>query len=153
MGAMKFKFSLEKVLRHRKSLEDLAQKDFQEALAVLNQEKQKLEEMQRAVDSARNFSFTRQKGGGTAGSSLSQVHDFLTGQDVRMDRQKKKIEHQEKMVEELREILRNKALDYKIMEGLKEKKKLKFKEQAKKTEQKKADEMNVMRFQREKPGA
>lgn len=145
---MKFKFKLEKVLQHRKIQEDLAQKDFQEAVAKLNIEKDNLEKMLNDVFQARQRAFEIQTGGGIAGSGLSQVHDFMMGQDIRMERQRKKIQYQETIVEELREILRQKAQEFKIIEELKEKKREQFKVEKNKLEIKRADDINSMRFVR-----
>ena len=116
---MKFKFKLDKVLNHRKNLEDVAQRDFQEAQANLNFEIQKLSQMQEAVRMARLEAFKFQSDGGKSSSHLNQVHDYMVGQDLRMERKKKKIKENENLVENLREILRAKAIDCKIITELK----------------------------------
>jgi len=118
-GRMKFKFKLDKVLNHRKNLEDVAQRDFQEAQANLNFEIQKLSQMQEAVRMARLEAFKFQSDGGKSSSHLNQVHDYMVGQDLRMERQKEKIKENENLVENLREILRAKAIDCKIITELK----------------------------------
>jgi flagellar FliJ protein len=145
----KFKFSLEKVLQHRKVLEDLAQADVQVAMASLNSEIDKLLQMDEAVIQARAAAFSKQAAGGRASAGLTQVYEFLKGQDIRRERQKEKIKECESLVEKLREILREKAIDYKIMEELKERKKAEWKVQQRKAEQKQADDMTVMRYRRE----
>ncbi len=147
-GRMKFKFKLDKVLNHRKNLEDVAQRDFQEAQANLNFEIQKLSQMQEAVRMARLEAFKFQSDGGKSSSHLNQVHDYMVGQDLRMERQKEKIKENENLVENLREILRAKAIDCKIITELKQKKKTEFNIEKNKSEQKKSDEQNVMRFGR-----
>lgn len=146
---MKFKFPFENVLKHRKILEDLAQKDFQQALAALNEEIQKLEKMKEDVQRARVTAFERQSHGGSAAPALSQVHEFLKGQDVRIERQQNKVQEYQKGVENLREILRQKALDYKIIERLKDRKKDEFKKAVNDKEQKISDEVGTVRFLRE----
>jgi len=145
----KFKFPLEKVLQHRKVLEDLAQADFQVALASLNNEIDKLGKMDEAVIQAREAAFSKQEAGGRASAGLTQVHEFLKGQDIRRERQKEKIKECESLVEKLREILREKAIDYKIMEELKERKKTEWKVHQRKEEQKQADDITIMRYRRE----
>ena len=149
---MKFKFPLQKVLQHRKILEDLAQKDFQEAQAALNLETQKLQDMKDAVIAARDQAFRRQSEGGKASPDLSMVHEFIKGQDIRMERQKERIQECERLVENLREILRQKAIDCKIIEELKEKQFKEYKIERRKREQKITDDMNLMRFRREDAG-
>jgi flagellar protein FliJ len=145
----KFKFPLEKVLQHRKVLENLAQADFQVALASLNNEIENLEKMDQAVIDAREAAFQKQAGGGKAGPGLTQVHEFLKGQDIRRERQKEKIKECESLVEKLREILRQTAIDYKIIDELKDRKKTEFKVRQQKLEQKQADDMTIMRYRRE----
>ncbi|MGZ5278303.1 MAG: flagellar export protein FliJ [Pseudobdellovibrionaceae bacterium] len=146
---MKFKFSLQKVLQHRKILEDLAQREFQEAMAELNKQLLKMNEMKEAVAAARDQAFRRQSEGGKTSPALVQVDDFIRGQDIRMESQKKKIIECESLVENLREILRQKAIDYKIIEELKEKQFKDYKIERRKREQKVVDDINLMRFGRE----
>jgi flagellar FliJ protein len=146
---MKFRFPLQKVMQHRKTVEELAQRDFEEANAILIQENQKLEEMQNQILQARERAFQSQTEGGRAGPVLSQVHDFMGGQDIRIERQKEKIKECQSLVENLREILRQKAIEYKMIESLKERKLEKFKVEARKKEQKQMDDTSLMRFRRE----
>ena len=146
---MKFKFPFESVLRHRKILEDLAQRDFQTALAALNSEISILEAMKEEVRLAHVAAFERQSRGGAASPALSQVHEFLQGQDVRIERQQNKVQEYQKGVENLREILRQKEIDYKIIETLKETKRTEFRKESNVKEQKISDEIATMRFLRE----
>ena len=144
----KFRFSLEKVFTHRRMLEDLAQKDFQEAQAILNGEIAKLEFMQKEKSDAFQTRFQRQVQGGLASESLTQVHEYLKGQDVRIERQRKKIQEIEKQVEELREVLRQRAVDTKIIERLRERKQEEFRIEQRKLEQKRLDDLTSTRFAR-----
>lgn len=147
---MKFNFRFESVLKHRKVLEDLAQREFQEVNSRLQNEIQKLHEMHEASSKAQSVAFQRQSAGGQAGPALSQVNEFLKGQDIRIERQRLKVQEIEKQVEEMREILRQKAIDYKIIESLKEKKKEDFKKEAAKKEQKVTDDIASMRTRTKK---
>lgn len=142
----RFKFGLEKVLGYRKTLEGLAQRDLQLALAYLNGEIEILEKMQAAKHHAFESRHQREVQGGVLGDSLTQVHDYIKGQDLRIDTQRKKIQEIEKQVEELREALRQKAVDTKIMEGLRERKKQEFVTEQNKIEQKRADDLTSSRF-------
>lgn len=145
----KFKFPLAKVMQHRKTLEGIAQTHFQEAMAELNQQLQKLRGMEVSKVDARSQAFRKQSEGGKASPALVQVSEFLKGQDIRIENQKLKIKECESLVENLREILRQKAIDYKIIEGLGERQEKVFKTEQRKLDQKQVDEMNVMRFRRE----
>ena len=146
---MKYKFPLDNVLRYRKTLENIAQKDMQEALSEMNRQIQILHDMQEEVIKARNQSFELQVQGGRAGAHLMQVQDFMRGQDVRMEKQRTKIKEWAEKVEELREILRLKAIDYKIIEGLKDRRAAEFKKQMARLDQKAADDQTTMRHRRE----
>src|SRR4051812_12811323 len=115
---MKFRFPFQNVLKHRKILEDIAQKDFQLVVFELNKQKQILSDMHEQIFIAREEAYRLQTQGGTASPALSQIHDFVKGQDIRIERQQAKIQDCEKKVEEMREILRQKAVEYKIIERL-----------------------------------
>lgn len=145
----KFKFGLQKVMQHRKTVENISQRNFQEAQAELNHQNEILRQMYQAIDDARKTAFEKQKEGGQTASALSQVHDFVKGQDIRIERQKAKIQECLGLVENLREILRKSAMDYKIIEGLRDKKKQDFKKKVSVKEQKLTDDLNLMRFKRE----
>ena len=145
---MKFKFPLQTVVRHRKIIEDLAQKDFMEAQANLNVEIQKLEKMQSDLHESHLRTGDLQKAGGQQGPALIQIHEFKKGQDVRIERQRYKIQEFEKIVEDKREILRQAALEYKIIEKFKEKKFEEYKFNRNIEEQNEADEQSILRFGR-----
>lgn len=144
---MKFKFKLDKVLRHRKILEDLAQKDFQEVLAEYNKQVSFLEKMREEKNDARRRSYEMQaQTGGQVSETLKQIHDFIVLQDIRIEKQVKVIADCEKLVEAKREILRQKAMDTKIIKRLEEKKREQFNDEQRKNEQKELDEISTMRF-------
>ena len=145
---MKFRFPFQNVLTYRKTIEDLAQRDFQEALADMNQQIALLNEMKEGIVLARDNAFQKQVDGGNAAPALGQVHEFLVGQDIRIGRQQAKIQECEKRVEELREILRAKAIDYKIIEGLKDRRRAEFLKEQSKLEQKRSDDLTMMRYKR-----
>ena len=143
---MRFKFPLQKVLEHRKVLEDLAQKDFQEALALFVKEQKLLSTLQDQLRLAYDKIFQAQHSkSGQTSEQLKQLSDFIIGQKVRMERQKAKIQECEKGVEALREILREKAVDYKIIERLRERKKTEFNEEVARLDQKEMDEIAILR--------
>ena len=144
---MKFKFKLEKVLKHRQILEDLAQKDFQEAQAEANRQTAILDKMMNEKVEARKRAHSLQsQTGGQVLESLKQIHDFIVLQDIRIEKQIKVIQDCEKVVESKREILRQKAMDTKILKRLEEKKKQQFREEQRQIEQKEMDDNSSMRF-------
>lgn len=143
---MKFKFPLQKVLEHRKIKENLAQKDFQEAVMLLNEAQTRLEQMIEAKSDAHVQAGHYANQGGAQGPALSQIHEFLKGQEVFIQRQRQKIQEIEKLVESKREILRQAAQEYKIMEKMRENKFEEYKSERLLTEQKEMDEQSILRF-------
>ncbi|MFP5520362.1 MAG: flagellar export protein FliJ, partial [Bdellovibrionia bacterium] len=79
--------------------------------------------------------------------SLGQIHEFKKLQEIRIQRQLEKIQSLQKIVEDKREILRQAALEYKIMDKYREKKRTEFVTEANKKEQLEIDEMAVLRFE------
>ncbi len=139
----KFRFKLEQVLKYRKIQENIALVDFSEASARLQAEEKKLIELQ--TDRSESFSIL----GKAQSSTLSEgIHldQFVMLQDVCISRQKKKVEHHQHIVEELREILQQRQTEYKMIKEFKVKKGIEFKDEVDALEQKALDELSVTRF-------
>ncbi len=136
-------------MNYRKTLEGIAQRDFQESLFHLNEQINSLNNLKKKVEEARENRFLNEVGGGPIFPALSQVEEFIKGQALRIKRQEAKIQDCEKKVEELREVLRSKSIDYKIVEGLRDRKFEQFREDKKKLEQKRLDDLITMRFRLE----
>src|SRR5690606_19615561 len=99
---MKFKFPLQKVMEHRKILEGLAQKDFQEALAELNREQEILHKYLDQKSSAYDRAFEQQHAkSGRTSEELQNIHEFLEGLKTKIERQRAKIQDCENLVESL----------------------------------------------------
>lgn len=143
---MKFKFPLQKVLEHRKLTENLKQKDFQEAVMYLNQENSKLNSMIQQKTLAHESAGTLVKQGGSQGPALTQVHEFLKGQEVLIEKQKIKVQEAEKLVEARREILKQAAQEYKIIEKMRENQFEEYRQKRLQDDQKEMDEQSILRF-------
>lgn len=143
---MKFKFPLQKVLEHRKIRESLVQKDFQEALSFYNEENQRLETLIQTMSEAHITAGQFAARGGAQGPALNQIHEFLKGQEIRILRQREKLQEIEKLVEAKREILRQAAQEYKIMEKMREKQFEEYKHERNTQDQKEMDEQSILRF-------
>ena len=143
---MKFKFPLQKVLEHRKIKENLAQKDFQEAVNLYQEELERLNQMGSQVQNAHAQVGALSNQGGAQGPALSQIHEFLQGQQIRIQRQMQKVQEFEKLVEAKREILRQAALEYKIMEKMRENKFEEYRAERLSNDQKEMDEQSILRF-------
>ena len=143
---MKFKFPLQKVLEHRKIIEDLAQKDFLDAVSVMNREHDHLTLRNQAMRSAHERAGSLVAGGGYQGPALTQIHEFIQGQKVRIAQQEKIVQQAEKLVESKREVLRQAAQEYKIMEKMRENKFDAYKADRLTREQLEMDEQSFLRF-------
>ena len=143
---MKFKFPLQKVLDHRKTKENLAQKHFQMAINDLLELEEQLRKMEEAVHVSHQRAGSLQNQGGAQGPALAQINEFQRGQKVLIERQQKKIEAQQKVVGEKRELLKHAAVETKIISKFKEKKFEEYRETREKEEQKEMDEQSILRY-------
>lgn len=141
---------MQKVLEHRKVQEDLAKADFQVALSRLNSEIERLQQMVDQKKKARVKNLELETSSDVPNplrnGILEESSRFQILQDVRIESQKLVIAECEKEVEFKREILKTKAIEYKIIEKVKDKKKQQFVEDANKNEQKENDEISILRF-------
>lgn len=138
---MKFNFRLEKVLRARKIAVDLAQKDFNEAMSLYNQQEKSLEQM-RELKTQTEMSRAQIVSGETDWSSqVFQLNEFLQGQDYRIAGQIKRLSEIDKLVQNRREILLKAATEAKMIEKIKEKKFKEFVTESIQNEQKEIDEI------------
>ncbi|MCX7978122.1 MAG: flagellar export protein FliJ [Bdellovibrionaceae bacterium] len=146
---MKFKFVFERVLQHRKSLENIAQKEFQESLSELSRQQGILRDMEQSLSLAHKSIGQRlgQGGFGTL-ASVYLMDDFIKGQEVLIERQKQLLVEKEKEVEARREILRQRTIETKIIERLKERKKREFVAESERRDQAQLDELGVLRHSR-----
>lgn len=145
---MKFKFTLEKVLKHREIQVGLAQKDFGEAQNFLREEtiilqnmidtkNSSLEQRSRLVQQSQDWTV-----------QVEQINLFLIGQDLRIKKQNQRLTEIEKLVESKREILRQAMTEVKILEKLREKKHEEFVKAETRQEQSDIDELTALRFSR-----
>lgn len=145
---MKFKFPLQKVMEHRKVKEDLAQKDFQEAVAYFTEQQNKLQKLEQDQHDAQVRAGALASQGGQQGPALSQIHEFLQGQKVRVANQKVQVGEAEKLVEARREILKQAVQDHKIIEKMRENKFEEYRAKRLSDDQKEMDEQSILRFKR-----
>lgn len=144
----KFQFRLQKVLQHRQVLEQLAQADHMQAMAELNAEIHRLEELKVQKHEFFQKRFESQTRGGTNIAELTHLDLCIQGHDLRIKLQNQKVQEKEKVVEDFRQILSKAAQDVKIIENLKEREKEAFMVDFFKHEQAEADEHSVLQFGR-----
>lgn len=146
---MKFKFPLQAVLKHRKILENLAQKEFSQVQALLLEEELHLQHLESQLHESFMTAGAASAAGGTLSAKLDQITEFKKLQGVLIINQKKRVQEVQNMVESKREILRAAAVEYKIMERLREKKLEEFKYSMQIEEQKELDELSILRFEKD----
>ena len=142
---MKFKFRLETVLGHRRSLEELAQIDFQAAQARLRGAMQVVEQLSGQKKLSRERLCTVQTKGGLITPEAQSIAQFLTGQDILILRARKTVQDLEMEAEQKRMLLVEAAKGVKILERLREKNVIEFKKEQTQKETKMLDDMVVMR--------
>lgn len=143
---MKFKFSYEKLLSHKQTLEEIAQKNLAEAQSRLDDAKAELEGLFKAVDDARARAFETERQGGMSQNSGALADEFANGQKIRIAKQREVIRERNMDVEQRQEELILAARERKTLEKLREKKLEEFKTELKRKEQKDVDDMITMRF-------
>ncbi len=145
---MKFKFSLEKVLRHRNIQVDLARRDFLEAQNNLNAAINVRDEMIDVREKNKTYRADLVAKNGNWQDQVQQINTYLIGQDLRIARQNESLKLLEKEVESYREILRKALTEAKMMERLKDKKKDEFVKAYNENERKELDEISTLRHAR-----
>lgn len=145
---MKFKFSLEKVLRHRNLQVDLARRDFLQAQNNLNAAIQVRDEMITARENNKIYRAELVAKNGNWQDQVQQINTYLVGQDLRIAKQNESLKLLEKEVESYREILRKALTEAKMMEKLKERKKEEFVKTYNENERKELDEISTLRHAR-----
>ncbi|MBC7466311.1 MAG: flagellar export protein FliJ [Bdellovibrio sp.] len=142
----KFSFSLDKVLKHRRMQAELAQKDFLEAQRNYDFEDDQLQQMIATKEAAKQQRVDVVQQTQSWSATVEQINQYLTGQDVRIQKQNESLLELKKVVEAKRQILQEALTAAKIIEKLRETKKAEFFQEVAKAEQKETDEMSVMRF-------
>lgn len=145
---MKFKFSYQKLLAHKHTLEEIAQKNLAEAQRRLDTAKSELNALFKAVDEVRARAFEMERQGGQSQSSGAIADEFANGQKIRIAKQREVIRERNMDVEQRQEELILAARERKTLEKLREKKLEEFKIENKRKEQKDTDDMITMRFLR-----
>lgn len=147
---MKFTFKLEKLLNHKKVLEDIARRDFFEAQNKLDKEISKLEAHRNDLKEAYVSKFITHRKGGSVSSDLKSIEEYMEGKKILIQRQENIILGLRQIVEEKRKRLIEAAQQHKIYDKLKEKKRHDFTDAQRKKEIKTMDELVVTYAKRSK---
>lgn len=143
---MRFRFRLEKLLDSRRTQQEIAQKIFVEAKHAADVATRKLQELyDLEKDSYKRLAHAQMEGGQQT-SVMQHIFIFQTGLKIHVENQLKHIQSLQSVVEEKREILQQKMIEYKMIEKLKEKKYQQFLQDVKVQEQRDLDEISVLRY-------
>ncbi len=145
---MKFKFRLEKVMNHRKSLVDLAQKEYWLAQARVTTQLEKINGLYKASDLARVEAGKIALTGGSCTPQLLTINEFINNQKIKIQNEREQARQLMSIAEEKHEILIERTKDLKTLEKLKERHWVEFKKELKIKEEKNTNDIVVMRSQR-----
>ncbi|MEK7356032.1 MAG: flagellar export protein FliJ [Bdellovibrionota bacterium] len=145
---MRFLFSLESLLDHRRRLEEVAQKEWAEAQGKVDAAVAQLGRYYDQVDEARTRSAAIETQGGAQTGALISIDEFIGGQKYRIEAQRAVIRELKTEAERLQEILIEAAKETKTLEKLKERQLADFNVKRRKAEAKANDELIVTRFKR-----
>lgn len=147
---MAFHFHLEKVLEHRRRLEEQAKRDYMTALADTAKSMRDLEALYVAIDLARARGFEMQLGDSDRrmAPTLQNIDVFIGGQKIRIDRQRGVIRELKAVEERMQEILIHASQEKKTLEKLRERHLEEYKAEMARREQAEIDDLTVMRYGR-----
>lgn len=143
---MKFVFQLEKILKHKRMMEDLAKREWAEAQAVVDEGMKELNKMYAQIDEVRQMGLARETAGDARGFELGQVDAFINGHKIRIERHRQQLRLLMGKAEELHEKLVMAARERKTFEKLRENKYEEYKAMRKKMDLKQMDELATTRF-------
>jgi flagellar protein FliJ len=143
---MAFRFNLEAVLKHRKRLEEAAQREFAEAQDAVDQCLKKIEGMYTRIDEVRvDIANQQDSTGHDKITAIQEMEHFISGHKIRIERLRLEARELLMVAEQKQEALIHAAREKKIMVKLKEKRLQEYKEWLRKLEAKELDDQNMIR--------
>lgn len=146
---MKFKFPLEKLLKQRHIQADIERRRFLEKKNEYDSEVQKYDQMIILKEEVKEKRHQQVQSSSDWQNDVEMMNAFLAGQDLRIEKQNKRLKELEKEVEVLRQILLKALTEARMVEKLKEKKKAAFLKEAMDKEQKELDEIGTIKSARD----
>jgi flagellar FliJ protein len=141
-----FQFRLETLLKHRRALQDIAQKDYAEAEAKVRAKLDYIKSLYAEIDQARKERSRAEAKLAFTANSLSGVEEFIALTYIKIERARKEARELMQIMEQKHAILIEKAKERKIIEKIKERKMFEYKAELKKLEAKEMDDMTSMRY-------
>lgn len=146
---MAFRFGLESVLKHRKRLEDVAQREYMEAQRAVDECLQAMEQMYQRIDEVRAEIAEAQKT--SSKDKIQHIRDmefFIEGQKIRIQTLRQKARELLMVAEEKHEALVEAAKEKGVLVKLKEKRLAEYNEWLRKVEAKELDDQTMIRLNR-----
>lgn len=141
-----FKFKLEKVLQHRKTLETEAKRLLEEMYMHFLNEKNKLTSLEESLYAINSVNHKTLIESGFQSGYFQTSEEYRKGLEVKIQRQKDQLAEVENIMEKQRLVLLERSKECKVVEKLKEKKMKEYKDLRAKKEQKFLDEISQRHF-------
>lgn len=150
---MPFRFGLETVLKHRRRLEDVAQREYAEAQAAVDACLAELESLYRRSDEVR-IEIAAQETSGSPGSLelVREMEHFLGGQKIRIERLRMKARELLMVAETKHEALILASQERKVLAKLKDRRFNEYRERLNRMEAKELDDLTMVRVARRARG-
>jgi flagellar FliJ protein len=143
---MAFRFGLESVLKHRKRLEEVAQREFAEAQAAVDECLMRIDAMYTRMDEVREEIHDAQNDGSAARiEQVREMESFLGGHKIRIEALRLEARRLLQIAEEKQELLIEAAKEKKILVKLREKRLAEYREWLKQVEAKELDDLTMVR--------
>ena len=143
---MAFRFNLEPVLKQRKRLEDVAQRDYAEAQAAVDTVLRRLEAMYQRMDEVRDeIAQTEAASGKESLAMVREMEHFIIGHKIRIESVRQEARSLLQFAEEKQEALIEAAKEKKVLSKLREKRLSEYRERLNRIEAKNADDQTMMR--------
>ncbi len=153
---MKFRFSLEKVLAHRRRTEEEARRDWILAQARTQEAMRGLESLYQELDEARSRQLQSRYGSsilGQAAATLQAMDQFLDGQRVRIERQRIRVRELKSEEERYQDVLAQRAQERRALEKIRERRLEEYLLKIERAERLEVEDLSIMRHGRFKLGA
>ena len=147
---MGFKFRLQALLKQRKTLEEVAKREYMQAQALVNESNRKINSYWSDIDMARKNVFEAQQKVGASSNYWADFDQYIKGLKVKIENEKVILRQRLVVSEEKKEGLIQASREHKVMIKLREKMEREYLLMRKKKEQKDLDDMVTMRYKRNK---
>jgi len=141
-----FRFGLETVLKHRKRLEEIAQREYAEAQNAVNEALNRLEAMYTRTDEVRvEIAQAQSRGDSESLSQVLEMEGFINGRKCGLNACARKRAKLLRLAEEKQELLIKAAQEKKVLVKLKDKRLAEYRDWLRRLEAKAVDDQTMTR--------